>query len=315
MQLKLIPAAAALLAAVASFPTHAAALAAADITVSGLGVIDVSTGLPIPASYIQINSESRTGTAAANYNGVAATGVGAPSISSFTVGDTVDVGYRCAGDCGAGTAALYGGVLENNSATHLTPPPAANFALGDMKLEGSALASNTAFGLTRADAAATGPTNKGGANATILNSAEILANFTVEQSFTGSVVLLADAYLRAWVDSPAIAGQFSTAAAGYGFVLSLFDDTAGTSVLTFAPSQLNKTFSSTSSGGTPDKSFSFSGALSSVAAFFTGGHTYSLAINQSSNATVSVIPEPASIALLGAALMAAGVATRRSLKK
>lgn len=313
MKLKLVPAAAALIAAVVAIPAQAGALAAADMTISGIGLVDV-TGAPFTGT-ITISNEQRTGIAGANYNGVEGTGIGAGSISSSVTGATVDVKYRCAGDCGPATAALYGGTIENNTTTHLAPPPQGNFAVGDMLLSGSALNPGTVSGLTRANASATGPTNEGGANATILNSARLSATLTVGTTFTGSIAVVADAYLRAFVTSPSPQGEFSQASSGYGWGLTITDTTTGAVVLSFVPSELNKTFSVT--GGDPinDQAFAFTGPLFSAPATFVAGRNYQVTINQSSNAAVQVIPEPTSIALIGAALLAAGAATRRSLKK
>jgi len=134
MKLKLAAAAIVCAAPFVHMPAYAGAVAMADMNISALGLFANGT---FTNPGITILTESRTGTAAANYNGVDGSGVGPSSISSFAPGATVDVKNRCAGNCGA-AAALYGGSLENNLATHLGPPPSANFALGDMLIEGNA---------------------------------------------------------------------------------------------------------------------------------------------------------------------------------
>jgi hypothetical protein len=315
MKLKMISAAVALVAAVASVPAQAGALAAADLVVSGLGLVDAVTLAPFTAANgsITVLSETRTGNATALYNGVSPPGP--TSAQSTVIGATVDVAYRCAGDC-AGAAALYagGGGFENNTTTHLAPPPAANFALGDMVLNGSALVDPTqASGLTRANAAAMGPTNTGSANATIQNGAALTAVFTVGATFTGRIVAIADAYVRAFV-SPAIPGFTDAATAGITFNITITDE-FGATVLAYSPTQMNRGLNVRTGSSNSNQSFAFSGTVLSDAVTFTEGVEYNITINQSSNAIISSIPEPASVALAGLALLGAGLASRRSLKK
>lgn len=312
MKRKILAVAFAAAAAIASLPAHAGALAASNLDISSLGLINVSAGgVPVDPSWITITSELRTGNASATYNNVVSADAGV----SVTVGGTVDVSYRCVGACGAGTAALYGGNLENNSNTHLAPAPTENFALGDMRVSGSAL-SGVAAGLTRADALTTGSPNNGGSNATIFNGAGISATFTANQTFTGFVTMFADAYLRAWVNPDP--QNAATAGAGMNFVLQITssdDANFAGNPLVFSPSELNKAFTSDDVGDNAGNNFSFNGFLSSLSRTFTGGKTYNLSINQSSNATVVEIPEPTTLALVGGALLAlAGLARRRKTK-
>lgn len=309
MKRKLLALALAATAAMASVPAHAGALAASNLNISNLGLVDVN-GTAIPQGWITITSELRTGNASATYNGASSADAGV----SGSIGGTVDVGYRCVGSCGATTSALYGGQLENNTSTHLTPVPTENFALGDMKVSGSAL-SGVASGLTRADALTTGFGNTGGSNATIFNGASLTATFQATQTFTGKVTMLADAYLRAWVDGV----DGSAAGAGMNFVLQVTSSTDANFIgnpLIFSPTELNKAFTSDDLGDNAGNDFSFNNFLQSVTRTFTIGNTYNLSINQSSNASVvSAVPEPASLALVGGALLAlAGVARRRKTK-
>lgn len=312
MKLKLLAVACATLASIASAPVHAGALAASDLNISQLFLADPITGAALGANAsIQILSESRTGTAASNYNSVVGGGVGPGSLSTFTIGAPIDVGYRCAGPDCATVGALYGGAPENNTSTHLTTPPTKNFALGDMLISGSAIG-GVISGLTRADASATGPNNSGGSNATILNSASLRSNFTVGSTFDAKVAVTADSFLKVWVSTTG--NEAAQASAGQGWILTIGCSTncgATWSDLIFVPSQLNKSRTSTSADQNLELSFGSATLLSDVRTY-TAGTEYTLTINQSSNATVSSVPEPSSIALLGAALLGmAGVTTRR----
>jgi len=306
-------------ALVAALPAHAGALAMADLTITGLGLVASIGDTTFLAPPVTIITELRTGNATASFNGVAGTNVNplAPNqLQSTTIGATVDVRYRCAGQCGAATAALYagGGGFENNTTSHLGPVPGTNFALADMLIQGNALA-GPVIGLTRANAQTSGGTNTGSANATILNSATLGTTFSVATTFTARLAVSADAWVRTWVNFPPLPGEVSAASAGIGWNVGISGDTAQ---LFFAPNQLNRSFTATDAGiaSQANRTYSFTGFVYSDPFTFQGGETYTLTANQSSNAIISNrIPEPASLALVGLALLGAGVATRRRVAK
>lgn len=290
----------------APLSANAGVVGIADMNVTALGFTTPPGGLSL-----LIENESRTGTASANYNGVVAGGATANSLTGFGAA-VIDVGYRCAGQC-ATAAGLYNGSMGGleNATNHIGTPGAANYALGDMFISGSALGGSIS-GQTRANAVSTGPTNSGGANATILNSGVVSGSFTVGTTFTSSLTMGVDAYLQAWVD-PLSAGVSRTASAAYGWNI-LITDAIGNVILDWDPTELNKGFTSSDAAGNGLKTYSYAGALSSAVATFTKGVKYDFTINQSSNATVRDVPEPASIALIGIALLGAGAVTRRRMK-
>lgn len=293
-------------------PAQASTVAIADLFINSLGLVD-SQGNPFGGT-LTISNESRTGTAASSYNGNPGTGLGAPSITASGA-VIVDVKNRIAGDA-AGAASLYTSGLENNFTEHLSTPGTVNFALGDMYIGGTALGGGVVKGLTRANAMTAGPTNNGGGNATILNSGRINGTFTVGSTFTGSLLVGADYWLQAYVDSVLPASGQASAGIGWNIGVTCAGPGCGASWsdLTFAPSELNKSISSFELAENQTfNNASFVGM--SAARTFVAGQNYTFTINQASNVTVSEIPEPESLALVGLGLLGLAAARRRKAAK
>jgi hypothetical protein len=306
MKLAKILAAAAISAAFAA-PASAAVLGAADLTIQQL-VILTPGGAPLNPALINIQSESRTGNASADFNGVS---VSSGNVTTNVIGATLDLPPSIVGPGAGAVPGIYGGVVNNNLTTHLAAP-SANYALADMYIQGSAVNASGAAGLTRADASIVNGAGQGGANTTIANSAVANTTFAVTAPVQAQFAITYDLFVNAFVDALA-PGQTGLASSTVSYSLTLREN--GNVILSFTPDELNEGAISNSSG--TNAMVSNSGTVFSSFVTLTANKLYSLTINQASNATATQsaeVPEPGTMFLSALGLLAAGAAARRRIR-
>ncbi|MES2263049.1 MAG: EDSAP-1 family PEP-CTERM protein [Pseudomonadota bacterium] len=318
---KLFGALAASAALAAAVPAQAGVIGMADLAIKTFLLVSSGSTLtpggvvPITTADVTLTSDSRTGNATSSFNGVDGTGIGSSNIGPQT--GAVDVKYRCAGAGCATVNATYGGTVENNTTTHLGAP-SGNFALGDMYISGSAIDSTGANGLTRADSSVQNATNAGSANATILNNVNALTTFTANTTMGVKFLLDYNAFLSVFIDA-LTPGQTANASAAFSWSLSLKDlgtptvPHSPTNVLSWTPDDINNGIAA----ATPSDNYSVTtgGPIFSDVFNLIGGHKYTLVINQASNSTASLIPEPGSLLLVGLGLFALAMTSRRRLNR
>lgn len=220
-----------------------------------------------------------------------------------------NLNQQCAGPCPVGPD-IYTPI----------PIPGTNFAHADEMLTGSSIASNGgpapgANAMTRADAGTVSSPNDANGSSNVGTS----TTFRFSVATPGSMTVEFDAipFLQAFV-SPGAAAQ-SNANSSLNWNINILDLSAGgAALISAAPMALNQSRSATNGApanviynpGMSSYSFTTSTALLT-------GHDYQLTVSHSTeaNALQNEVPEPGTLAVLGAGLMGMTLVIRRRKQK
>lgn len=274
-----------------------------ELDVDNDGVVDDTVD---PNDYITITSFSRTAGASADINDV---GGSSTKANGDPLG-TANPDLICiSAQCGSGIS------LTNNSVniSDLVYTDAFDYAVADSNVSGSALSTDGASGFTYTDAGLNTFNNTAGAQSNITNGLKTTINFSVNPT-SGSLGVSFTAVFNAFVDAFADAASLANpsistiASASASFsILVLPDTSSGTAGSGFIADGLN--FSDDVEGS--DTGVNLVGqSLATELSYITAGD-YQININQNSTSAVGLVPEPASIAVLGLGLLGLAGATYR----
>ena len=251
--------------------------------------VDISTS-------IQFTNLADTLTNSATFNGVGAPSVVASRNQSNSTA-TVDPTMVAIGS--------YSGGQNNFGFTSTNT----NFTRSDSLLTGS-LTTGTAASSTVSETQVLNGNNGTSDTRSKDASQEVFtatSNLSLQFNVGGTLALFAETYNST--------NQSQTADASVAFSVTLTDQTAGTTALTFSPSELNNSVSSQSTPSSQGSTSPSSFFLASDAFTLISGHTYKLTINQETNTDATAVPEPGTLALFGAGLAGLGFLGFRRQKK
>lgn len=278
-------------------------IATAYLKISDFRFENAGTKAVVGTDIIFNSTVENDGDTNASLNG---TNVGHSASAPATAG-LLDVPTSCVGAC----------AYVDNSFSYLTKPTGTvtSYALGDAYLTGASvnfpgLALPNVTAETLAEAALSGGTQVGSASG---NNLGVQTNFTFIASATGTIDIKysADAYVRAFLSGDTMGVQ---ANGSINFTINVFNETTGAVVLAHQPSEINAF--AARSATIPGQDFEYSLAAFAISDSFAvvGGNQYQLTIDHVSDANAEVIPEPASLAILGVGLLSMGLVRRRKRK-
>jgi hypothetical protein len=285
---------------------HAGAMAVSIFEVNNFQVIDSTSGSQLTLSQVSVLGGNNSADTDASLNGVTAPQNAAVLVPIAPPGfGAIDLPQACIGTCPPFPENSYAGV-------GFTPPPTSTYALSDMQLSGTTV--DTGVGnsggvdaQTRADVSIDAGTNTGSSQTNA--GTDVNFTFTALTDLTAQFTLDYILQLRAYLDTGT--GGSGSAQASASWNLDLIDTTTGADVLTWAPTQINR--SRTASLGPLTNLFvDSSGSLASDVFSLTMGDNYQLSIRHTSQADARfAAAEPLTVGLLGAGLAMLGLIRRR----
>jgi PEP-CTERM motif len=221
----------------------------------------------------------------------------------------LDIAHSCVGAC------TY---VENSFAHLVSPagtPVTGSYSLGDAHLTGASV-NFPGLPLPDVDAKTLAETALGAGShvgSSSGNNLKITTNFSFIASATGVISFSynADAYVRAYLSSDV---NGINAIATIGFTVTVQDTLTGGIVLAHAPLAINA--GAARSATLPGQDFTHTQTAAAFADSFgvVAGRGYQITINHVSETDAEVIPEPGSLAILGAGLLSMGLIRRRKRK-
>lgn len=300
----LLTTAAALAVGFASMPAQAATFASAILDINNFRLLH-SSGIAYSTTDFTILQGTNDAHATASLNGVFANGTSSLGILS---GTTPNVAHQCVGaPCPA--------LAENIFTPFASPPPVpGSFGYADQDLTGASItigaAPAGAHARTRADAS-TAMNAVASGNSDVGTSTTF--SFTLGAADTMTISFDGTPYTQAFVS----AGSTPTANANarLSWAINIIDLTTGLSVFEFAPTALNSLSAVSRTDGTTGLTTYDPGtaAYLAVTPLLTAGTSYQITIqhNTLANALQQELPEPDSIAVLAAGMLAMSLVLRR----